>query len=315
MNFSTLRPSLNKNKTRRRPIVTFWFVAVLVIAVVLGLGIFFLVNYTGSLFNAGDVEVDLRELWSRQSYEEILSYTEKELEKDPMDLGSLVFSGFSHFHRGLVLGEEERNQAFQTSALHLRRALLFDRPPLYGEIQYILGKVYYHRGRLYADLALFHLTEAMKSGYQADDINEYLGLAYSGIGKFEDSLVFFQRALEKKDSPVLRWTLGYTYLQVERPDEAEKELRLAIETTDNGGLEQKCRFLLGELYIKKKDWIKADAEYQAVLETDPNAADAYFFLGEILLEQGEPEKARSFWRRAFQLDPLHYNAAQRLRGN
>ena len=48
-----------------------------------------------------------------------------------------------------------------------------------------------------------------------------------------------------------------------------------------------------------------------VIEMNPRAADAYYYMGEILLEYGKPIEARAQWREALIVDPSHYGARLR----
>jgi tetratricopeptide (TPR) repeat protein len=143
-------------------------------------------------------------------------------------------------------------------------------------------------------------------------MNEYLGLAYSLVGRFAEASEYFLEAVEKAPSDLLLWTLGQTYFQMQRFDDAIVYLKQSIEKTKDRALEQRCRFLLGEIFTKTKQYSLAQAEYLVILTKNPNSADAHFYLGEIALAQGNKEAARAEWRRAFKIDPLHFNANQRL---
>lgn len=281
--------------------------------VILSLGVYWVTATFSNQVTVGPSQVNVLELWNNGSYDEILANGQEELKRLPLDPGTLVFSGFAAFHKGIAeVSVEKKLPLINRSIVALRKALLLPSPPLQPEIHYILGKAYFHKGKFYSDLTIRHLLKARDMGYNASDMNEYLGLAYSLVGRFSEASDFFLKAVEKSPSDLLLWTLGQTYFQMQRNDEAIQYLRLSIDKTKDRALEQRCRFLLGEIFTKTKQYPLAQAEYQVILEKNPNSADAHFYLGEIALAQGNKDAARAEWRRAFKIDPLHFNANQRL---
>jgi len=286
---------------------------VLAVVVSLSLGTYWIVALFSNQVTAGPAQVNVLELWNNGNYDEILANGKEELKQAPLDPGSLVFSGFAAFHKGVAEISVEKKLVFINQAVvYLRKALLVPGVPLQPEIHYILGKAYFHKGKFYADLAISHLLKARELGYNASDMNEYLGLTYSLVARFNLASEFFLKAVEKNPSDLLLWTLGQTYFQMQRNDDAVQYLQLSISKTKDRALEQRCRFLLGEIFTKTKQFGQALTEYQTILEKNPNSADAHFYLGEIALAQGNKDGARAEWRKAFKIDPLHFNANQRL---
>jgi len=283
------------------------------VLIVASLGISWGVSVLSHRVTVGPSQVNVLELWNNGSYDEILANGKEELARLPLDPGTLVFSGFAAFHKGVAeVSVEKKLPLINQSIVSLRKALLLPNVPLQPEIHYILGKAYFHKGKFYADLAIEHLLKAREMGYSASDMNEYLGLAYSLVARFSEASEFFLKAVEKAPSDLLLWTLGQTYFQMQRYDDAVRYLELSIDKTKDRALEQRCRFLLGEIFTKTKQYPLAQAEYETILDKNANSADAHFYLGEIALAQGNKEGARAEWRRAFKIDPLHFNANQRL---
>ncbi len=305
------RPSSARG-TRPFPLLV-QFSLVLTTVAAVSLGIYWLTTTFSSQVTVGPTQVNVLELWNNGSYDEILANGQEELKRLPLDAGTLVFSGFAAFHKGVAeVTMEKKLPLINQAVVSLRKALLLPHVPLQPEIHYILGKAYFHKGKFYSDLSIEHLLRARDMGYNASDMNEYLGLAYSLVGRFAEASEFFLKAVERAPSDLLLWTLGQTYFQMQRHDDAVRYLRLSIEKTKDRALEQRCRFLLGEIFTKTKQYPLAQAEYQVILEKNPNSADAHFYLGEIALALGNKEGARAEWRRAFKIDPLHFNANQRL---
>jgi len=281
--------------------------------VVVALAIYWGLAFLGARGAGAPSQVNILELWNSGDYDDILANATEQLKKDPLDQGALIFSGFAAFHKGVAEATVEKKlPLINESIVALRKALLLPNVPLKPQIHYILGKAYFHKGKFYADLAINHLLEARNLGYDASDMNEYLGMAYSLVSRFDAASGFFLKAVEKTPSDLLLWTLGQTYFQMQRNDDAVHYLTMAIDKTKDRGLEQRCRFLLGEIYTQMKQYSQAQSQYETILDKNPNSADAHFYLGEIALAQGSKDEARAEWRKAFKIDPLHFNANQRL---
>ncbi len=272
-----------------------------------------MVSSLSSKVAVGPTQVSILELWKNGSYDEIITNGNEELKSVPMDVGTLVFSGFAYFHKGVAeISVEKKLPLINSSIITLRKALLVQNVPLVPQIHYILGKAYFHKGKFYADLAIEHLKQAEALGYSASDINEYLGLSYSLVARYEEASAEFLQAVQRSPSDLLLWTLGETYFQMQKMDSAILYLGRAIEKTKDRGLEQRCHFLLGDIYTRLKQFDQAQGEYNTILSRNSNSADAHFFLGEIENMKGNKEAARTEWRKAFKIDPLHFNANQRL---
>jgi len=274
---------------------------------------FWLVSSLKAQVTAGPTQVNVLELWKNGSYDEIIAHGGEQLKTLPMDVGTLVFSGFAYFHKGVAeVTVEKKLPLINKSIISLRKALLIPDVPLVPQIHYILGKAYFHKGKFYAELAILHLQKAELLGYTAADINEYLGLSYSLVARYSEAAQQFLKAVEKSPSDLLLWTLGETYFQMQQMDNSISYLRKAIDKTKDRSLEQRCRFLLGDIYTRLKQLDGAQAEYNTILSKNENSADAHFYLGEIENLKGNKEAARNEWRKAFKIDPLHFNANQRL---
>lgn len=286
---------------------------VIVVTAAFSFGGFSLFNYLSSQYVAGPTQVNIMELWRNGSYDEIIQIGKEDLKKNPLDVGNHIFMGFSYFHKGMSeVTVEKKIQYMDLCIQSLRKVLLLKDIPLKAEIFYILGKAYFHKGKYYSDLSIKNLLLALDLKYSGEDIFEYLGLAYSQIGKYQDSNDYFLKAVAQKPTDLLLWTLGQTNFQLQKYDDAIQYLNQSIVKTQDRSLEQRCRFLLGEIYTKKLDFEGAEREYKVILMKNPNSADAHYFLGETYFSRGNKEMARSEWRKAFKIDPLHFNANQRL---
>jgi len=285
----------------------------LLVAGVAGYGVFTLVATLNRPVTAGPTEVNLASLWEEGQYEEIISYTDHELQLNPMEAGSLMFAGFSHFQlavstNNLDLKMEHLNQTL----IHLRRLLLLPQFPMLSEVYYVLGKTYFHKGKFFADLAIEYLDLARSRGFQAPDMDEYLGLAYSQIGYYQESHEYFLQANQTNPSDLLTWTLGQTAHLMEEYEMALGYLNTVADSTQDLPLRTKALFLMADIHMAQEDLESAELLYNRILEMNPNSADAYYYLGEIWRLRGNNERARAEWRRAYRIDHLHVNVNQRL---
>jgi len=252
-------------------------------------------------------------LWETKNYAEIIRLTESLLKKKPMDPYGLVFNGFAHFYTGVnQTTTEDKISHIAASITSLRRARLHAKPPLRGEVDYILGKAYYHKGLHYADLSARYMLSSIERKFVGQDSYEYLGLAFSNTGDYAESLKYFLKAGENNPSDLLFLTLAQTYYQLGDKAASEEYLMRAINKSQDAVLIEKARFLLGDIYFQNKEYIKSEEQYLKVLEGRPQNPDSHFHLGEIYAALGDMVKARASWRKALRIDPNHFGALRRL---
>jgi Tfp pilus assembly protein PilF len=69
---------------------------------------------------------------------------------------------------------------------------------------------------------------------------------------------------------------------------------------------------LGELYLKKGDLAKANAEFLESLRLEPKSAAAHYDLGLVLQKQNKPNDAAKEFRQALAIDPEFSEARDAL---
>ena len=270
------------------------------------------INRVRGRFQTEQDSQSLNELWQNRLYDEVIDRCDEQLEADPLDGTLLAYRGFAYFYKGVSeVTLEERIPYLDEAIVTLRRANLELSGSRRSEVDYILGKAYYHKGKYYYDLTLEYLQAALAAGYQPEDIYDYLGLAATQLDRLEEGLEYFQQALEINPTDLLLLTIGQTYFQAEKEQEAEEYLLRAVNKTEDPAVEIRARFLLGQMYFERQDYFKAEDQYTQILEADPNSSDAYYYLGEIYSNMNDPVKARAYWRKALVIDPSHYGARLR----
>jgi tetratricopeptide (TPR) repeat protein len=255
---------------------------------------------------------ELSQLWSESRYDELLAASEAMLKHDPLDPGALAFRGFAAFQKGVGEGTaEERTPWLDEAVVCLRRARLVS-GNLAAEIEYVLAKAAYHRGKYTYDQTIAFMQSAIDRGYMRPDSYEYLGMAWTQLGDAEEGLGAFLQALQQESSDILLLTIGQTYYQMKHTDEAVDYFLRALNMTVDTAVERQVRFQLGQIYLDRNELFKAEEQYTALVELDPRSADAHFYLGEVYAAMNDAVKSRAQWRAAFGLDKQHFGARLRL---
>lgn len=239
------------------------------------------------------------------------------LEEDPLNASALVLKGFAHYHRGVnSIAVDERSRDLDTAIVSLRRALLLGSVPASERVYHVLGKAYYHKGPYFVDSAIAYLEESVAAGYDQSESYEYLGLAYSDSGNYRQSadnylLALRARPVEERD--VIYVFLAQSYRELDDLEEAAYYLRLAINTSQDSFLTLQAQFALAEVLNELGNTDQAVLQYEAILEENPQSAEALIRLGDIYEETGNPERARFYWRRVVtEVDPENREAIERL---
>lgn len=279
--------------------------------------VFFQTQAFGFLrYNEVQERQEMHELWEQGQYGDIIERSRRVLSETPLDDSALVLGGFSHFYDGVnQASDEQRREYLDRSVRLLRKALVLRRTPLEPQVHYVLGKAYYHLGDFYYDLAIEHIEESLDQDYVADDTYEYLGVSYAHLGRYEESVESFETALDRDPSDLLYLTVAETYMKAGRPQEAESYLTEAMNATDEDFLVQRARFMLGEVYIQDDELDEAQEQFELIIESNAQSAEAHYQLGRVYDLKEDTERARYEWRETIRIDPNHAGALQELAGN
>ena len=179
-----------------------------------------------------------------------------------------------------------------------------------------------------------------------------LGLAYTGLEKFEDAIAAYQRAIASApDWAYTHAALGSAYANTHRYAEALNAYKVAVALDANdemihhqiGNVYSKrgehaaatrhqlraiaiapefaaAHYQLGLLYAHEKRWTAAISAYRAAYQNDPALVEALYNLAQAYLRAGDAAAAREqialFQERKATLTPLHQlrGALQRTQG-
>lgn len=251
--------------------------------------------------------------WNSGDYQSTYDNCSLVLAKRPLDGTVLALHGFAAYY--LYSGQNDPSVAqnyLMTAISSLRNAWYRVSHSEKPQIAYVLGKAYYQRGYYYADLSMKYLDYAKQAGCNYDDLAEFRGLTASVLGDYQTSIDALTEALAKKPSDILLYTLAKTYQKNNDAEKAKQYFSETIRTSQDELLQLKCRYELGTLLLAEKQLPEAQAEFESIIEKDPNSADAHYGLGVLYETQGDLIRARAEWRRALKINPAHAGARTKL---
>ena len=205
---------------KRKSKLPFWlFVIALVLLIAFSCGI--LIRYTikkKQLSNELSL-TRLEELWNNGDYEAVYEQTEYMLEQKPVQKSALVYRGYSCFY--LAVSKTDTSEALnyiEDAINSLRIALISNRTKSKGQIEYMLAKAYFQKNNFasynyYSDLVIKYFLAAKADGFFANDIPEYLGLAYASLDMTNESISAFTEALALRESETLLNAIGEQYFK------------------------------------------------------------------------------------------------------
>jgi tetratricopeptide (TPR) repeat protein len=271
----------------------------------------------------GSTRKQLLALWEKGAYAEAFEVSKQELAGKPLDYLALTINGFSAYQLGIAqINSSDTLRFIDQCVWSLRKALLATRSlSNLGELYYVLGKAYYYKGPVFADLAVDFLERAQALSFRAWDINEFLGLSYANIRDYRSSVAAFALALDPEagggHSDLLLVSIARSYMalgetQPEASAMAKPYLLRCIETSRDSHIVTTGRLLYAEILRNEGNAEEAELQYQRILEENGENAEAHYQLGELYAARGNTTRAWIEWVRAVRLDPAHTKARQRF---
>jgi serine/threonine protein kinase/Flp pilus assembly protein TadD len=140
------------------------------------------------------------------------------------------------------------------------------------------------------------------------------GRAAMEAERHQDAAVLFEAALDA--DPTLRERVAGAYdralreaaalLANDSPREAERLLLKAVSVHPRG---VQSRFRLGLLYVRMKDYARAEEAFRGAAELEPSFADIYFNLGYVHAMTKDYADAEEMYRRVVELAPMYLDEA------
>ena len=258
---------------------------------------------------------ELIRVWNIGEYELAHQISKNALINNPLDYFFLTMNGFSSYQLGISQINNQNTLSYIDECIFsLRKAMLLSGAKNDARLYYVLGKAYGYKGSEYSDLAIKYLSIADRMSYEANDIPEYLGLAYAASGDYRSSIEAFTKSFDKNSNPSdnLLLSIGRSYIAMEEYGLAMGYLRRCIESSPDSKSINIARLLLAEIYIQTSEYDNAEEQYLVILNEGGENAEVRFQLGELYNLKGDTTRARSEWRIAYRQDPAHARARARL---
>jgi tetratricopeptide (TPR) repeat protein len=161
-----------------------------------------------------------------------------------------------------------------------------------------------------SDEALAHYQKALELDPHRVDAHYNLGSLLESMGRTNEALVYYQKALEIDPNHAKGHNnLGVLLRGMGRPDEALAHYLRASAIDPNFG---DVHYNLGNLFEDMGRTDEAFAHYQKALEIGTNQAETHYNLGFLLAKMGRADEAMAHYQKAFELNPTHFDAHNNL---
>ena len=142
-----------------------------------------------------------------------------------------------------------------------------------------------------------------------------LGLAYTGLEKFDDAIAAYQRAIASApDSAYTHAALGNAYANTHRYTEALEAYKIAVALDPD---DKMIHHQLGNVYSKRGEHAAAIQHQQQAITLAPKFGDAHYQLGLLYAHEKRWNEAINAYHTAYQHNPTRvealYNLAQAYR--
>lgn len=282
-------------------------------AAIVFLSVFLVKSYTKNKITLKTI----KQSWNSYDYQMVYEQGKIFLQDKPYNNTALTYYGYACFYLAVSQIDNYRAQEYLDECINNLRLAMYDASKsLLPQLQYMLGKAYFYKNTVttyyYADLAIKYLNLAKQNGYVADDISEYLGLSYAALGMTYESISAFTEALIVRESDSLLLSIGEQYYKAGQIDAAKQYLFRIIDNSSNDEIILKCKLLLGNIYIDTDEIDKALEQFNDVIKTNDDSADAHYGLGLIYEKQENLVAARAEWRKVRKIQPNHAGALKKL---
>jgi tetratricopeptide (TPR) repeat protein len=287
-------------------------VPVFLIILAVTASIFIVLKVKNSVINE---KREILRVWNTGDYEQSFTLSKTALLEKPVDNFLLSINGFSAYQLGISQINSQNMLLFIDECIFsLRKALINKESAQDARLYYVLGKAYGHKGNEYSDLAIKYLVKSNDLGFEAQDIPEYLGLAYAASGDYRNSVASFSQLFTPGSQPSdsLLLSIARSYMAMDEHNMAMEYLKRCIEISPDSKSIMIARLLLAEIYRLTGEYKNSEEQYFSILTDLGENAEVHYQLGELYNQQGDTTRARSEWRLAYRQDPAHAKARARL---
>lgn len=205
-----------------------------------------------------------------------------------------------------VLGRGRMQQGQIDLAVAEFRAAI-ERDPDLDDARYHLALAYFRQSD--ASQVKSTLRDLLARNPDYHDARLQLGTLALVIGKFDDAVVEFDELLRRDPRAETAFAAGSACLQQQRPAEAERYFRAAIERQPDHA---QAKNYLGLLLLGRGDNEAAERQFRAALVDQPSYAEPYNNLGVVLAKTNRLAEAETQLRAAIRLAPNYADAYNNL---
>jgi tetratricopeptide (TPR) repeat protein len=213
-------------------------------------------------------------------------------------------SAAAHYNLALALANAGQEQPaireFQT-ALKLN--------PRFSQAQRGLGIAYLHRGQL--SMAISTLQEALRLTPGDAEAANSLATAQLRGGDQNAAIAAFEQAVRLNPRLIKAHSmLAQAYLKAGREQDSKREGELAAALTEEQRRLGRAMVLLQSADQRSRggDLKTAEEQVREAIAENPNLADGYFQLGQVLGKEGDGDGAIRAFRKALDIDPERADA-------
>jgi superkiller protein 3 len=158
-----------------------------------------------------------------------------------------------------------------------------------AEMSFNSGLTHLREGR--PQLALEEFKKAVKGDPKSPYFQKGLGLAYTQLGKFDDAVAAFRKALQINPYYVdVRNDLGTALMLSGKRTEGKAEYVTAYNDPTNPSPDLSARNL-GQAYLEEKNYTEALNWFRSSINKNKSLVDAQSGLADALVGLGRPEEA------------------------
>lgn len=132
------------------------------------------------------------------------------------------------------------------------------------------------------------------------DVRSNLGAAYSALGRYEEAIQEYKRALViDVTNPAIRYNLALAYYKAAWFPEASAELEQFVAAVPNSPQTANARLVLADCHVRLGEYKKVIQSLSPLAETDPNNRTLAYLLGSALIGDGQLDMGQAIIDRLF----------------
>ena len=135
------------------------------------------------------------------------------------------------------------------------------------------------------------------------DVRSNLGAAYSALGRYEQAIEQYKRALViDGTNPAIRFNLALAYYKAAWFAEAATELERFLTAAPNSPQTANAQLVLADAYVRLGEYKKVIQALSPLADADPSNRTLAYLLGSALIGDGQLDKGQAIIDRLFRHD-------------